>query len=264
MALVHEIEGRIPSLDDISSGGDESDELATRADPMMVVLATEAEFFRDYIEKVRRMLTEMEQTPLDADPLESPAIAALVAQNVPEKWRTYPAPTAVQDWLEDLTKRVEFFNNWVRRGKPASFWLGAFAEPKAFMNMLVMRTGRAFEGEDFQAVDFDVEFCETEPQSLPESQVCLHGIAVNGARWNDQTKLFDVGEAEGLGPVPRMKLSPVLEPRELKENEFLCPLYLRTGEKSELLITVFRIMTNKETIASVRAGVSFYIADVST
>ena len=58
--------------------------------------------------------------------------AALLSNRVPQQWAKvgYPSLLPLQGWLKDLQARVAFFQAWLRRGQPTSFWLAAFFFPQ--------------------------------------------------------------------------------------------------------------------------------------
>jgi dynein heavy chain len=50
---------------------------------------------------------------------------------VPEVWKkiSYPSEKALASWIDDLSKRVKFLENWIDNGVPKVIWLGAFFSP---------------------------------------------------------------------------------------------------------------------------------------
>lgn len=55
---------------------------------------------------------------------------------VPEEWQ-YPigflSLKPLNSWIEELNKRVDFFNSWINHGQPLSFWFSGFFFPQAFI-----------------------------------------------------------------------------------------------------------------------------------
>ena len=58
--------------------------------------------------------------------------AALLSNRVPQQWVKvgYPSLLPLGKWLKDLQARVAFFQAWLRRGQPTTFWLAAFFFPQ--------------------------------------------------------------------------------------------------------------------------------------
>jgi hypothetical protein len=119
------------------------------------------------------------------------------------------------------------------------------------------------EGVDIQTVEFEVDFVEKEHLAGAENAFFIHGLTVKGLEWNPKTRIFDVCEGNALRPVPWVKLSATREIREMAEHEFVCPIYEHTGQKTETLLTTFRIATNSESTISLRNGAAFYVGEVS-
>ena len=50
---------------------------------------------------------------------------SLLNNNVPKLWENnaYPSMKPVSSWIEDLNKRVKFFQNWVENESTPSYWI---------------------------------------------------------------------------------------------------------------------------------------------
>ena len=39
----------------------------------------------------------------------------------------------LNSWVQDLTDRINFLNNWIEKGTPDVFWISGFFFPQAFI-----------------------------------------------------------------------------------------------------------------------------------
>ena len=65
-------------------------------------------------------------------------------QKVPEMWtkRAYPSLKPLNAWFEDLIQRLEFMQNWVDNGVPATFWISGFFFPQGFLTACLQNYAR--------------------------------------------------------------------------------------------------------------------------
>lgn len=67
------------------------------------------------------------------DPLEDIG-ASLLVNKVPAMWvaKSFLSIKPLTSWFDDLQKRVEFFIDWIEKGKPSIFWVSGFMFPQSF------------------------------------------------------------------------------------------------------------------------------------
>ena len=66
-----------------------------------------------------------------SEQLEQVYQACLTGQ-VPRLWAdaAYPSLKTLSPWIKNLVLRLNFVDNWLRRGAPLSFWLSGFFFPQ--------------------------------------------------------------------------------------------------------------------------------------
>lgn len=163
---------------------------------------------------------------------------------VPESWERitigYPSLKPLGSWMEDFLKRMEFMSDWLYNGPPNSFWLPAFFFPQGFMTASLQFYSRAnqfpidalvFQTHVQQIFREDV----TEP---PESGVNIHGIYIQGARWDFNLKSLEDSEPKKpIVPFPVIWLQPVPIKDLETERRYDCPLYKTSTRAGELSTT---------------------------
>jgi dynein heavy chain len=262
VSILRDIDVRLPVIDDVSQSDEQDDSATPRqffAEPLIMIVSREADFFRNYLNFVRG---EMKQLDLHCAGLPNMALMFdddfenLRRKRIPKKWQTYPCPTELKPWVQDLGQRVEMLNNWIRRGSLTSFWLGGFSAPKAFLNALTYRSSKSC-GCSVAEVTFDVEFIETEPAQLSDRGFCIHGLSAKGIRWNGME--FVDAETTEWERVPYIRLLPTNIPKEKKETDFSCPIYVEHQDGGMELLMAVTIPTNQEEGVWLGKGAAFYV-----
>lgn len=61
--------------------------------------------------------------------------ASLYNNAVPELWnaKAYPSLKPLSSWVMDLLQRLDFLQDWIKGGIPATFWISGFFFPQAFL-----------------------------------------------------------------------------------------------------------------------------------
>lgn len=159
---------------------------------------------------------------------------------VPANWEknAYPCLKPLASWFKDLIKRVDFMSKWLYEGPVITYWLPAFYFPQGFITACSQMYARA------QALAIDtlafqttiMPFLEEGVTEEPESGVYLHGLYMQGARWDDRKMCVEDSQiGSPIVPFPVVWLKPVnIDTLDTSKN-FHCPLYktsIRAGELS--------------------------------
>ncbi|KAJ3083598.1 Dynein heavy chain 6, axonemal, partial [Rhizoclosmatium hyalinum] len=149
---------------------------------------------------------------------------SLQNNEVPDVWAkaAYPSLKPLASWVKDLKMRVDFLNEWLDNGQPASFWLPGLFYPQGFLTGILQNHSRkynipidslmfAYKVTNYETGDLDIEHdisftkvlkTPTEAQRLQSSPkeeeeefrsysdadgVLIRGLFIEGARW-DRTK----------------------------------------------------------------------------
>jgi len=110
-------------------------------------------------------------------------------KKVPENWTkvSYLSLKSLGSWVTDLVERLQFFGKWLEKGTMDSYWVSSFFFPQGFMTAALQTYAR----KNIIPIDTLVfrtnirEFNENQVKEIPEHGVNIHGLFVQGARWNN-------------------------------------------------------------------------------
>uniref|UniRef100_A0A8C0JEA1 Dynein heavy chain n=1 Tax=Chelonoidis abingdonii TaxID=106734 RepID=A0A8C0JEA1_CHEAB len=181
---------------------------------MNTVLVQEMERFNNLLRTIRITLINLKKAIKGLVVMDSELEAlsgSLLVGKVAENWanRSYPSLKPLGSYILDFLARLKFLQDWYELGKPSVFWLSGFYFTQAFLTGAMQNYARKYTipidllGYEFQVIPKDTS------DSAPEDGVYIHGLFLDGARW-DRTKS--------------------------KSNAYICPLY-KTSERKGILST---------------------------
>jgi dynein heavy chain len=160
---------------------------------------------------------------------------------VPQIWsQTFLSLKPLFSWLEELNARLKFFRDWTNDGTPKCFWFNAFSFPQAFLTGTLQNYARKTKTA-IDKLTFDYRMMDTWDggAALPplESGVYIHGLFLEGARWDYTEKaLQEPIPNELYSKVPVIWLIPTLKTDKIDDGLYRCPLY-KTLTRSGTLTT---------------------------
>jgi dynein heavy chain, axonemal len=166
----------------------------------------------------------------------------IIDKKVPVLWEDvgYPSLKPLGSWMDDLITRVEFIAHWLYEGPPKSFLLPAFFFPQGFMTSSLQTYARKNQ-IPIDTLKFKTNVRKQFIKDIkgpPEDGVNIHGLYLQGARWNvDEGKLTDSKKGELFVELPVIWLEPILETTKDDERAYKCPLYKTSLRKGELSTT---------------------------
>ena len=211
-------------------------------DSMNIVLVQELIRYNSLLEVVRDSLQSVQKAiqgliVMGADVED--VYTSLYAGHIPELWlnHSYPSEKNLGSYVKDLLSRLQFFQKWVDEGPPPVFWLSGFFFTQSFLTGVRQNFARKYRAPidevvyTFEVMDFNL------PDSPPEEGCYVHGLYLEGARWDLAGGTLEESLPRVLhSKMPVIWLKPVRTSEEV-DDELLyeCPVYktpLRRGELS--------------------------------
>ena len=135
-------------------------------------------------------------------------------------------------WFVNMTNRAEQLTNWLKNGRPMSFWLTGFFNPSGFLTASRQEVCRA-HSKDGWALDDCVNTFEVLKQEKddvkagPSEGIYVWGLSLDGARWDKaRNALTDSEPKVRFAGLPVLHISATGEKRKGgKEILYNCPVY---------------------------------------
>lgn len=185
----------------------------------------------------------------------------LFDQKVPPVWeaKAYPSLKPLGPWVAELLQRLTFMQNWIDGGTPSIFWISGFFFPQAFFTGTLQNSARKYI-IPIDTLSFSFKYLEGKVSDYvkrPEDGCYVHGLFLEGARWNKTTStLTDSRPKELFSLMPVMHFVPEQDRPETQEGIYRCPVYkilTRTGTLSTTghstnFVTWIEVPSGKPTI----------------
>ena len=168
---------------------------------------------------------------------------ALLTQNIPPSWEAlaYPSLKKLDPWILELQNRVEFLSSWIENGIPPVFWVSGFYFPQAFFTGTLQNYARKHNLPiDTLSFDFKIHDQETlkDFKDRPEDGCRIHGLFLEGARWNSEKHVLDDSLPKQLyTQAPIFHLVPVQDRKPPSGGIYRCPVYKELSRKGTLSTT---------------------------
>ena len=152
----------------------------------------------------------------------------ILDRKVPGLWEDvgYPSLKPLASWILDLINRVDFISHWLYGGPPSSYLLPAFFFPQGFMTSALQTYARknqiAIDTLKFKSnVRKEYHSMDKNSKDGPEDGVNIHGLFLQGARWNvDEGKVADSKKGVLFYELPIIWLEPIPENRQDDERSY--------------------------------------------
>jgi len=200
---------------------------------MNTVLTQECKRFNGLIALVNRSLQDLMKAlkglVVMSEELDTMA-TALFNNQVPAMWakKAYPSLKPLAAWVQDLQARIDFLKKWIDHGIPSTFWISGFFFPQAFLTGTMQNYARKHV-ISIDTISWDYEVQDVDPASIqekPEDGCYIHGLFLEGARWNSDTHTLDESKPKTLfESFPVIWLKPVPDRPKPTEGIYICPVY---------------------------------------
>ena len=114
-------------------------------------------------------------------------------QRSPASWEKagYPCLKPLAAWVDDHCQRLDFFDLWLTKGPRLSYWLPSFFFPQGFMTAVKQTYSRdyaiAIDTLTVTSTVMPFDQHEVKPNLVPEDGVLIHGMFMEGARFDRKT-----------------------------------------------------------------------------
>jgi dynein heavy chain, axonemal len=229
--------------------------------PMAVFLLQEVQRLQAVIVKVGWTLENV-QLAISGDVVMTDelqrAMGDIFDARVPGPWLRTPAgdefswlASSLGPWFAGLQERDAQLRSWINDGAPNSYWMTGFFNPQAFLTAMKQEVTREHSKEKWalDGVEYFVEVKEMAGahavRAPAEEGVYVHGLFIEGARWNSNYKSKDgkKGSLDELQGKARVDSLPVMRITVIKASAaeshansstvYMCPLY-RYARRTDL------------------------------
>lgn len=212
---------------------------------MNTVLQQELQRYNKLLSVVRTSLINVGlaikgEVPLSVE-LEAVCHSVFV-NTVPEVWakRAYPSLKPLASWINDFLERLKFMQSWIDNGAPPNFWISGFFFTQSFLTGAKQNYARKHVIAIDQ-IDFDfIVVCDENKYDLKkpaEDGVYVHGLFMEGARWDDKKEAVDESQPKVL--FTQMSTIWILPQKKVDidyGHSYKCPVY-KTARRAGTLST---------------------------
>jgi dynein heavy chain len=245
--------------------------------PLNICLSQEIDRLQKVITVVRKMLASLKLAiagTIVMSPDLANALDALFMARVPAAWVKVSQLVApnMGVWFVNMLNRAEQFTNWLRNGRPNTFWLTGFFNPTGFLTANRQEVCRK-HSRDGWALDDVVNSSEVlkqereEVKKGPEEGIYIYGLYLDCAKWDkERGKLADMDPKVLFAPLPVLWITGVLESSGKGDNKlpklptrkgfYTCPTYKAPKRTGLNFITPVDLRTEDPAMKWVLRGVA--------
>nr|KAF6469270.1 dynein axonemal heavy chain 11 [Molossus molossus] len=239
----------------------------TNRSPYVLVCFQECERMNLLLREIRGSLQQLE-LGLKGELTLSPSVeahqSALGYDTVPDTWSklAYPSTYGLAQWFNDLLLRCRELDTWTQDlALPAVVWLSGLFNPQSFLTAVMQATARKHAWPlDKMCLTVDVTKKTKEEYGHPPREgAYLHGLFMEGARWDTQAGSIaeaHLKELTSAMPVICVKAIPV--ERQETKHTYACPVF-KTKMRGPNYVWTFRLRSQEKTAKWVLAGVALLL-----
>ena len=245
LQVVNDLQAKLPpdyKPDDVRQG---IKGLGGMGKPLNICLKQEIDRMQKVLSTVRFMLAQLKLAiagTIVMSPELGEALDALFMARVPPVWTKVSvllAPNMGVWWL-NILNRAEQFTNWLRNGRPSTFWLTGIFNPTGFLTANRQEVCRK-HSKDNWALDDVIDSSEVlrlerdEVKKGPDEGIYIYGLYLDCAKWEKpKDRLADSDPKVLFAPLPVLWITGCLATASKgdKNMYYDCPVYKaprRTG-----------------------------------
>ncbi|KAM8734967.1 dynein axonemal heavy chain 11 [Acanthopagrus schlegelii] len=235
----------------------------TKRSPYILVCFQECERMNLLLTEIRRSLNELDlglkgelTMSYNMENLQS----ALFTDSVPDSWArlAYPSTKSLAQWFSDLMSSCRELDSWTQDlVLPAVVWLSGLFNPQSFLTAVLQSIARKNQWPlDKMTLTMDVtKKTKDDFGHPPREGAYIHGLFMEGARWDTQSGLITEAVLRDLTPaMPVLYVRAVpAEEQELKST-YECPVY-RTKQRGPTYVWTLHLRTKQPPAKWIVAGV---------
>ncbi|XP_061666302.1 dynein heavy chain 9, axonemal isoform X2 [Syngnathoides biaculeatus] len=235
--------------------------------PYQVVAVQECERMNLLTQEIKRSLNELSMglkgeltMTIEMENLQN----SIFLDMVPETWTklAYPSMSGLTLWFTDLLARIKELEAWTTDFVlPCAVWLTGFFNPQSFLTAIMQAMARRNEWPlDNMSLQCDVTKKNREDlTSPPREGAYVHGLYMEGARWNSQTGLIVDARLKELTPImPVIFIRAIPVDKQENTNMYQCPVY-KTRQRGPTYVWTFNLKTKEKPSKWTLAGVALLL-----
>ena len=189
---------------------------------------------------------------------------SLFLDSVPSTWasKAYPSLMGLGSWYSDLLLRVKELESWTADFQlPAAVWLAGFFNPQSFLTAIMQQMARKNEWPlDRMCLQCDVTKKSRDDMAGPPREgAYIHGLFIEGARWDMQTGMITEARLKELAPpMPVIFLRAIPVDRQDLRNIYECPVY-KTKTRGHTFVWTFNLKSKEKPSKWILGGVALLL-----
>uniref|UniRef100_UPI0037E727D7 dynein axonemal heavy chain 11 n=1 Tax=Semicossyphus pulcher TaxID=241346 RepID=UPI0037E727D7 len=240
----------------------------TKRSPYVQVCLQECERMNLLLAEIRKSLNELDlglKGELTISSSMETLQSALFNDSVPDTWArlAYPSTKTLAQWFSDLMSSCRELDSWTQDlVLPAVVWLSGLFNPQSFLTAVLQSIARKNQWPlDKMTLTADVtKKTKDDFGHPPREGAYIHGLFMEGARWDTQSGLLSEAVLRDLSPaMPVLYVRAVpAEEQELK-NTYECPVY-RTKQRGPTYVWTLHLRTKQPAAKWIVAGVALLLS----
>jgi len=194
-------------------------------------------------------------------------LEALVGNKVPETWGNlaYPSLAPMGMWLVNMIERQKQLQDWTADlATPKVTWISGLFNPQAFLTAVMQVTARKNEWP-LDKVVITVDVTKKGPEEIDSATregSYIHGLYVEGARWDSSTNSLEEAYMKELYPkLPVMLVKAAPSDKVDNKGLYACPCY-KTQDRGPTYVFDPGLKSKEPSSKWVMAGVALLMAVV--